>query len=189
MDSFTTPAQGFKPYNTPPCPGCTQNTLGQLGTTGPAPTSMGSPGFQGTLPTGLPTGPNYGTGTLGQQGLMPQSFSPTGMTPGMSPQGFPQSMGPIYPASPAAPGSTAPIVPWNQPMPVTTESLQYMNGFMRTQIGRRVTVDFLIGTNTMVDRTGTLLAVGANYILINEVETDDILLCDFYSIKFIKFYY
>jgi hypothetical protein len=84
---------------------------------------------------------------------------------------------------------TTAIMPWNQPMPVTVESLQYMNGFMRTQIGRRVTIEFLIGTNTLTDRTGTLLAVGANYILINEVETDDILLCDFYSMKFIKFYY
>ena len=87
------------------------------------------------------------------------------------------------------PPDTTQIFPWNQPMPVTVESLQYMNGFMRTQIGRKVTIEFLIGTNTLTDRTGTLLAVGANYILINEIETDDILLCDFFSMKFIKFYY
>jgi hypothetical protein len=93
------------------------------------------------------------------------------------------------PAAQAQNQNLAPIVPWNQPMPVTVESLQYMNGFMRTQIGRKVTAEFLIGTGTLVDKTGTLLAVGANYILINELETDDILLCDFYSIKFIKFYY
>ena len=50
---------------------------------------------------------------------------------------------------------------------------------MRTQIGRTVVVEFLIGANTLVDRTGILLAVGANYILLNETETDDILACDF----------
>ena len=76
-----------------------------------------------------------------------------------------------------------------QPMPVTAESLQYMNGFLRTQIGRPVKVDFLIGTNTLVDRTGILLGVGVNYILINEIESDDVVACDFYNIKFIKFYY
>ena len=72
---------------------------------------------------------------------------------------------------------------------MTAESLQYLNGFIRTQIGRRVRVEFLIGTNTMTDRTGILVAVGANYILLNETEADDLLACDFYNIKFIKFYY
>lgn len=77
----------------------------------------------------------------------------------------------------------------NQGMPMSAESLQYLNGFIRTQIGRQVRVEFLIGTNTLTDRTGTLIAVGANYILINETESDDLLACDFYNIKFIKFYY
>jgi hypothetical protein len=77
----------------------------------------------------------------------------------------------------------------NQPMPVTTQNLQYINAFLRTQVGKKVTVDFLIGTNTLEDKTGTLLAVGANYILLNEIETDDLLVCDFYSIKFVQIYY
>lgn len=82
-----------------------------------------------------------------------------------------------------------PITPSTQPPPITGESLQYLNGFMRTQIGRIVQVQFLVGTNTIIDRMGVLLAVGANYILINELQTDDILACDFYNIKFIRFYY
>jgi hypothetical protein len=86
-------------------------------------------------------------------------------------------------------GVLAPILPTTQPMAMTAESLQYMNGFLRTQIGRPVRVDFLIGTNTLVDRSGTLLAVGINYILINESDSDDIVACDFYNIKFIKFFY
>lgn len=94
----------------------------------------------------------------------------------------------VLPAS-LTPADLQPITALNQPMPVTTQSLQYMNAFLRTQIGKKVTVDFLIGTNTLVDRTGTLLGVGANYIVINETETDDILICDFYTIKFIHVYY
>ncbi len=82
-----------------------------------------------------------------------------------------------------------PITDLNQPYPITAESLQYLNGFMRTQIGRKVRVEFLIGTNTTTDRIGILVGVGANYILLNEIETDDILACDFYNIKFIRFYY
>jgi hypothetical protein len=133
----------------------------------------------GQMPTGAPAGPYLGTGQSPQRQMMPGQ-----QAPGMMPQ-FPGMM----PTAAQPTSDLAPIVPWNQPMPVTTESLQYMNGFMRTQIGRRVTIEFLIGTNTLTDRTGTLLAVGANYVLINEVETDDILLADFYSIKFIRFYY
>jgi outer membrane biosynthesis protein TonB len=90
-------------------------------------------------------------------------------------------------ASPEGLGN--PITDLNQPAPMTVESLQYLNGFLRTQIGRRVQVQFLIGTNTVTDRTGTLLGVGANYILLNETDSDDLLACDFYNIKFIRFYY
>ncbi len=97
----------------------------------------------------------------------------------------------------AFPGSNAmapttngtPSIPWNQGMAVTPENLQYLNGFIRTQIGRKVKVEFLIGANTLSDRIGVLVGVGANYILLNEIETDDLLACDFYNIKFIRFYY
>jgi len=65
----------------------------------------------------------------------------------------------------------------------------YTQGYLRTQIGKRVKVEFLIGTNMLVDREGTLVDVGISYIIINEVETDDLLLCDIYSIKFVRFYF
>jgi len=81
------------------------------------------------------------------------------------------------------------ITDYYNPYPVTRESLQYLNGFIRTQIGRRVTIDFLIGSNNMVSKSGYLLAVAANYILINELDTTDVTACDFYNIKFIRFYY
>jgi len=41
----------------------------------------------------------------------------------------------------------------------------------------------------LVDREGTLVAVGASYVILQEAETDDLLLCDIYSIKFVKIYY
>ena len=66
---------------------------------------------------------------------------------------------------------------------------QYTQGWLTTQIGKRVKVEFLIGTNMFIDREGTLVDVGISYIIISEVETDDLILCDIYSIKFVRIYY
>lgn len=88
-----------------------------------------------------------------------------------------------------SPGMLAPIPNYNQPFPVTAESIQYLNGFLRTQIGRRIKVEFLIGGGSLIERDGYLLAVGANFILLNEAGTNDLLSCDFYNIKFVTFYY
>lgn len=173
MNNFTNQPSATTPYNVPPCPGCAAGTIpGQGGVpmnvpSGSAPAVPPYMNLLSQMPTGVPGGPALGNVPQFQQQITQQQ-------PGMVPSQQPD---------------TTQIFPWNQPMPVTVESLQYMNGFMRTQIGRKVTVEFLIGTNTLTDKTGTLLAVGANYILINEVESDDILLCDFYSIKFVTFYY
>ncbi len=81
------------------------------------------------------------------------------------------------------------ITDFSNPYPVTAESIQYLNGFIRTQVGRRAQIQFLIGSNELVEKDGFLLGVGANYILINEIGTNDITACDFYNIKFIRFLY
>ena len=106
---------------------------------------------------------------------------------------------PATPATTASPGATVatPIMQnigmsmsdYQYPFPVTAENLRYHNGFMRTQIGRRITVDFLMGANTIVQKTGYLLGVAQDYILINEIDTNDITTCDYYNIKFIRYYY
>lgn len=87
------------------------------------------------------------------------------------------------------PSTLMPIENYNQPFPVTAESIQYLNSLMRTQIGRRVTVEVLIGSGSLISKSGYLLAVGANFILLNEIGTRDVLSCDFYAIKFVTFYY
>lgn len=95
-------------------------------------------------------------------------------------------------ATPAVDINQAPntsITDFSNPFPVTAESIQYLNGFIRTQIGRRILVTFLIGSNTTEEKEGYLLGVGANYILINELDTNDLTACDFYNIKFIRFFY
>ena len=42
----------------------------------------------------------------------------------------------------------------------------YTPAFLREQIGRLMRVEFLIGTNNLVDRIGILEDVGASYILL-----------------------
>lgn len=61
----------------------------------------------------------------------------------------------------------------------------YTPAFLRENIGKLMRVEFLIGTNNFVDRTGILLDVGASYILLRALESDVVTYCDIYSIKFI----
>ena len=104
------------------------------------------------------------------------------------PSGFPTggTATPLLPTATGLPSTIAvPVMNGGTQIPTTVESTLYTPGFLRTQIGRKVRVEFLIGTNGMTDRTGTLLAVGASYILIRPIESDDIMMCDIYSIKFV----
>ncbi len=61
----------------------------------------------------------------------------------------------------------------------------YTPAFLREQIGKLMRVEFLIGTNNLVDRIGILEDVGASYILLRSFENDSLVYCDLYSIKFI----
>lgn len=106
-----------------------------------------------------------------------------------TPQTTQQTLGtPMMSGTPAG-SDLAPITSFNQPYPITGESIQYLNGFMRTQIGRRVEIQMLVGSDTLVTKEGFLLGIGANYILINETGTNDLTSCDFYNIKFVRYFY
>ncbi|MHB7979665.1 alginate lyase [Clostridium sporogenes] len=73
-------------------------------------------------------------------------------------------------------------------MPSIQDDILYNQGFLKTQIGKRVKIEFLIGTNMLIDREGTLVGVGISYILINEVDTNDLIMADMYSIKFVRIF-
>lgn len=92
-------------------------------------------------------------------------------------------------ASPPPPTYEPPPVTFGQEQgpPVTTD-IDYTQAYLKTQIGKKVRVEFLIGTSMTTDRIGILTDVGISYIIIKPVGTDDRLLCDIYSIKFVTFY-
>lgn len=71
--------------------------------------------------------------------------------------------------------------------PTTLESTYYIAGLLRSFIGEKMRVQFLVGTNgPLLDITGTLVEVGANYIVLQPIDSDDLIICDLYSIKFVN---
>ena len=73
----------------------------------------------------------------------------------------------------------------NQNSPEILTNNIYTPAFLRENMGKLMRVEFLIGTNNLVDRTGILVDVGASYILLRALESDVITYADIYSIKFI----
>lgn len=144
------------------------------------PGSMAAPGgvpmYQGMAPTGTTTGMPYG-----QPGGSPFGFPTTDQ--------FPTSGGTVVPPSTVLPPSaTMPSAFQMEPGAPVQQDINYNQGWLRTQIGQRVLVTFLLGTNSLQDRAGTLIGVGISYILLREAETDDVLMADIYSIKFVRVY-
>ena len=73
----------------------------------------------------------------------------------------------------------------DQNSPETLTNPIYTPAFLREQIGKLIRVEFLIGTNNLTDRIGILEDVGVSYILLRSLESDNLIYCDIYSIKFV----
>ena len=73
--------------------------------------------------------------------------------------------------------------------PTTVESPYFTAGFLRNFLGKNMRVEFLVGTTgPLVDRIGVLVEVGASYIVLRPYLSDDLLMCDLFSIKFVTIY-
>lgn len=85
-------------------------------------------------------------------------------------------------------------VPQNRLLPVGyTEvldvyNIQYLNGYLRTQIGNYIIAETLIGNNLIKNREGILIGVGVNYIILKIPDTEDTIVLDYYTIKAITVY-
>lgn len=62
-----------------------------------------------------------------------------------------------------------------------------MNDFLRSQIGKDVNIQFLIGNNALIEKTGKLVSVGDDFVALRESNSGEFLVCNFDDIKFIKF--
>jgi hypothetical protein len=86
-----------------------------------------------------------------------------------------------------------PTPPSNQEFEVAPGSpiqnnILYNQGWLTTQIGKYVKIEFLIGTTMLIDREGILKQVGISYVVIEEAGTNDLVMCDIYSIKFVRIF-
>jgi hypothetical protein len=89
--------------------------------------------------------------------------------------------------NPNPPGSTG-IADFEKEPGPPVKSSSYTQGWLTKQIGKYIKVEFLIGTNMIMDREGFLTEVGISYIVLKESGTNDELMCDMYSIKFVRIF-
>lgn len=82
-----------------------------------------------------------------------------------------------------------PLVPPEYEQTIDYDSAQYMNGFLRTQIGRAMRVEQLIGSNSTEDRYGFLVGVGNNYLLLQDITNGNVAIVDLYSVKYVYVYF
>ena len=111
---------------------------------------------------------------------------------------------PMYPMMPSASTHSSAMPEYSQDVepetPITVppnfeilpppiqDDINYTQGYLKSQIGQYVKIEFLIGTNLFIDREGTLKDVGISYVVIQEPETDNELMADIYSIKFVEIF-
>ena len=63
-----------------------------------------------------------------------------------------------------------------------------MQEILSENLGQFVVCEFMIGTQNMVRKEGILYSVGRSYIVLYEEDTQNFILCDIFSIKFVTFY-
>lgn len=61
-----------------------------------------------------------------------------------------------------------------------------LQSYLNTILNRFVKVDFLIGNDNLIFKEGILKEVGCDYILLEMIDSNDLLVCDIYSIKFVQ---
>lgn len=105
------------------------------------------------------------------------------------PDPVPVPPGGVLPENPQFQVPPNPLLPPGYQEILSYENLQYMNGFLRTQIGKYLRVEQLVTSNQIEDRFGYLVGVGLNYILLQQAGTGNISAIDYYSIKYVYVYY
>ena len=95
----------------------------------------------------------------------------------------------LFPDVPLFHVPSNPLLPPGYQETLDYTSIQYINGFYRTQIGRYVRVEYQTTSNSMESISGYLTGVGINYILLQDSDTSNIIALDSYSIKLFYVYY
>ncbi len=74
--------------------------------------------------------------------------------------------------------------------PQSTEEA-YLGSFqalLQNSLGYYVIIDFLIGTSDLTSRSGILFSVGNNCVTLYEPNSNQYIVCDLFSVKFVTFF-
>ena len=78
-----------------------------------------------------------------------------------------------------------PAVPETQQGPPPASERGYIPNYLRSNIGKNIRAEYIIGMDQFTDRTGILTEVGNNYFVIHDVNSRTDIMCDLYSVKFV----
>ena len=134
----------------------------------------------------------YNSGDMEHELMMNDGDIPVSEVNGMADAGgvdFGESYPQILPNNPTFTVPANPLLPDEYSEVLDYNSIQYLNGIFRTQIGKFVRVQQLVGSNTLQDFDGFLIGVGINYIILQEYANKDIRILDIYGIKQMYVYY
>lgn len=71
----------------------------------------------------------------------------------------------------------------------TPEMRGSMQQILSHNIGEYVVIEFIIGTDRIARKQGILYLVGTSFVTIYDDVSNNFLVCDIFSIKFVYFYY
>ena len=69
------------------------------------------------------------------------------------------------------------------------EMIGSIQKILADNIGQYVVIEFLIGVDRIVRKQGILYFVGTSYVTLFDDMSNNYIVCDLYSIKFVYFYY
>ena len=103
----------------------------------------------------------------------------------------------IYPDSTQNPALSAALAAAGQNGSITTPPQQDFNTpamegsmqqFLADNLGQYVVIEFLVGTQNAVTKSGILYAVGTSVVTLYQELSQTFVTCDIFSIKFVTFY-
>ena len=119
-----------------------------------------------------------------QSGTYSMSTPPTSESPGTSLTTPQYGISPTQQSQVGYSSMQQSDVDFQQGPPFSTDP-GYIPYFLKSNIGKSVKAEFIIGSNQFVDKTGRLLEVGINYFVLEDFISRARVMCDLYSVRFV----
>ena len=87
--------------------------------------------------------------------------------------------------APAPAQVSMPKYAFKQEGPPPVSNIDYIPGYLASNIGKNIKAEFVVGTSQYVEKTGKLIDVGVNYFVLEDANSKTNIMCDLYSVKFV----